>query len=99
MIEGAECVCGKKVVPKINICPECKKPMKDAEFGDFGTVLTHTTLHIPPEGYEGPIRLCMIKIDGGAQLLCGYEGEKDLDIGEHVKIKKKDNLYFCEPMV
>ncbi len=99
MIEGAECECGVKVIPERKTCPECKKPMKKAEFGDFGTVLTHTTLHTPPEGYEGPIRLCMVKIDGGAQLLCGYDGEKDLDIGEHVKIIKKNKLYFCKPMV
>lgn len=99
MIEGAECVCGKKVASKRKTCPECKKPMKVAEFSDSGKILTHTTLHAPPEGFEGPIRLCMVELEGGAHLLCGYEGEEDLDVGVQVKVKKRNDLYFCERAV
>jgi uncharacterized OB-fold protein len=99
MVEGSECECGKKVAPYRSICPKCGKEMKSAEFEDFGIVLTHTILHAPPEGYEGPIRFCMVKLKGGAQLVCGYEGDQRLDIGEHVRIKKKDNKYVCEPLV
>ncbi|UCE36621.1 MAG: hypothetical protein JSW00_14040 [Thermoplasmata archaeon] len=99
MIKGSECLCGKKVVPKRDICPKCGKHMSEAEFQDFGRVLTLTILHVPPEGYEGPIMFCMVAIEGGAKLVCGYEGDRDLDIGEHVRIKKIDNKYICEPLV
>jgi uncharacterized OB-fold protein len=98
MIEGAECQCGKKVASKRKTCPDCQRPMIDAEFRDFGKILTYTTLYAPSQGFEGPIRLCMVKLEDGPHLLCRYEGEKDLDIGENVKIKKRNNLYFCEPM-
>jgi uncharacterized OB-fold protein len=98
MIEGAECECGKKVVSKRKICPECKKPMMDGEFQNVGKILTYTTLHSPPEGFEGPIRLCMVELEGAAHLLCSFEDEKDLDIGMQVRVKKENDLYFCESM-
>jgi uncharacterized OB-fold protein len=97
MIEGSECVCGKKVVSKRNTCPECKRPMKDAKFENIGKILTHTTLYAPPLGFEGPIRLCMVELSEGAHLLCGYEGEKDPVIGDLVLINKVDDLYICMP--
>jgi uncharacterized OB-fold protein len=99
MIEGAECVCGKKVASKRRICPECKGPLKDAEFGDIGTIVTHTTLYTPSEGFEGPLRLCMVELEGGARLLCGFKGEKDPDIGDQVKVENNEDLFYCEPMM
>ena len=98
MIKGAECKCQKKVVPYRNICPRCGKSMAMAEFEEKGTVLSQTTLHAVPEGFEGPIKLAMIQVQGGANLICRYEGERDLRIGEKVSIKSMDELYYCEPI-
>jgi hypothetical protein len=39
----------------------------------------------------------MIQLEGGANLLCGYEGE-ELDIGEKVRIEKKGELNFCSSL-
>jgi uncharacterized OB-fold protein len=97
MIEGAECQCGKKVASRRRKCPDCKGTMKYAEFEDIGTIVTHTTLHTPSEGFEGPMRLCMMELSGGARLLCQFRGEKEPAIGDKVRAKKEDDLYFCEP--
>lgn len=99
MIEGAECQCGKKVASKRRTCPECKGTMKETEFGDIGTIVTYTTLHAPSEGFEGPIRLCIVELEGRARLLCQYKGEKDPEIGEKVTAKLEDDLYFCAPIL
>ena len=96
MIEGSECECGKKVVPSRNVCPKCGRNMIKTEFEGKGIVLTHTTLYAVPEGFQAPIKLAMIEIEDGTNLICGYEGKEDLDIGDKVKIKKKGNLNVCE---
>ncbi len=98
MIKGAECGCQKKLVPYRKVCPRCGKDMVKAEFAKSGEVLTYTTLYAVPEGFEGPIKLAMVKLEGGANLICGYEGEQDLNIEEKVKIKKKGEFFFCEPI-
>ncbi len=96
MIEGAECECGKRVVPNRVTCPKCGKNMATAKFNEKGSVLSHTALYAVPEGFEAPIKLAMIKLEEGPSLICGYEGDKDLEIGDSVFIKRKDALYFCE---
>lgn len=98
MIEGSECECGKKVVPFRDTCPKCGRNMSKAGFEEQGTVLTHTTLHAVPEGFEAPINLAMIELAGGVNLICGYEGKEDLKIGDKVKIKKIGELHICEPI-
>jgi uncharacterized OB-fold protein len=97
MIVGAECRCGKRVASKRRTCPECKGTMNQKEFGDLGTIVTHTTLHAPSEGFEGPITLCMVELEGGARLLCQYKGEKYPEIGDQVRARLEDDLYFCIP--
>jgi uncharacterized OB-fold protein len=71
--------------------------MRRTEFGNLAEIVTHTTLHTPSEGFEGPIRLCMVELSGGARLLCQYKGEKDLEIGDQVRAKLEGDLYSCEP--
>lgn len=98
MIEGAECECGKKLVPFRKLCPICGKEMVKAQFEERGIIITHTTLYTVPEGFESPIKLAMVEIDGGATLICGYEREMDLSIGDKVKIDRKGELHICEPI-
>ncbi len=98
MIQGAECECGKKLVPYREICPKCGGKMDRAGFEEKGVVLTHTTLYAVPEGYEPPIKLAMIQLEGGANLICGYEGEEELSIGKKVRIESRGELDFCTPL-
>lgn len=96
MIEGSGCECGKKIVPFRKICPVCGKKMKKLNFEEKGTIVTHTTLYAVPEGFVGPLKLVMVKLDGNAHLICGFKGKGDLSIGDNVKIIKKGELHFCE---
>jgi len=96
MIPGARCQCGKNIVPFRKLCPACGKAMEEMEFENAGTVLTHTTLHAAPEGFEAPIRIAMVELEGGAKLLCSIKHDKELTIGEEVVVKREGERYFCE---
>ena len=95
MIEGATCQCGKRVVPYRMICPSCGRGMDKTEYENYGTVLTYTTLYAPPEGFECPIGLAMVKLADGANLLCQIEGDIEMKIGEKVTVKRKGELFLC----
>jgi uncharacterized OB-fold protein len=98
MIKGSKCECGKFVIPKRMICPACGKRTTDMEFESKGTILTHTTLHAPPQGFEGPIRLALVELGEKANLMCTIKGEKDVNIGEEVLVGSEGDMYFCEPL-
>ncbi|UCG69933.1 MAG: OB-fold domain-containing protein [Thermoplasmata archaeon] len=98
MIKGSKCECGKNVVPQRMLCPVCGGKMTDVEFGNKGTVLTHTTLFAPPMGFEEPIRFALVDLEGKAQLMCTIKGEEEMIIGDEVMVNKEENLYFCEPL-
>ena len=95
MIPGAECDCGKRLVPFRETCPSCGGKTTKVKFKEKGVVLTHTTVYAVPEDYEPPIKLAIIRLDGGANLICGYEGEEELSIGKEVRIEEKKGLHFC----
>lgn len=96
MIKGSKCDCGKSVVPQRGLCPVCGKDMQDHEFESKGTVLTFTTLHAPPSGFVGPLRLALVELDDKVKLMCGIKGELELQIGNEVAIVQEDELFFCE---
>jgi len=96
MIPGARCQCGKNIVPFRKLCPACGKAMEEVEFENTGTVLTHTTLHAAPEGFEAPIGIAMVGLEGGAKLLCSVKCDIELSIGDHVEVKREGERYFCE---
>lgn len=70
--------------------------MNKANFKDNGSILTYTTLHTPPEGFEGPIRLAMVELKEGAHLVCSVKGHREMNIGDEVIVKRDGGHYFCE---
>ena len=96
MIEGGRCKCGKNIVPFRKLCPSCGNAMNKVEFENVGSILTYTTLHSPPEGFEGPIRLAMVELKEGVHLVCSVKGDRDVKIGDGVIVKRDGELYFCE---
>ena len=96
MIEGGKCQCGKKIVPFRNLCPACGRDMDKMEFESLGSILTYTTLHAPPEGFEGPIRIAMVELKEGAHLVCSVKGGREMNIGDEVIVKRDGEHYFCE---
>jgi uncharacterized OB-fold protein len=95
MIEGAECGCKKKVVPFRGICPSCGKAMNKVGFEHVGVILTYTILQAPPKGFEAPVKLAMVELREGAHLLCGVKGEREIKIGDEVRVEKEGELYIC----
>lgn len=95
MIRGARCQCGKNIVPFRRLCPSCGNQMEEADYEDSGVVLTHTILHTAPEGFEAPIRLAMVRLGGGANVLCTMEEEKALSIDDEVLVNVDGERYIC----
>jgi uncharacterized OB-fold protein len=96
MIRGARCRCGRDIVPFRKFCPSCGKTMEEVDFEDIGVVLTHTTLHAVPEGFEAPIRLAMIRLEGGANVICMVKDDDEMNIGKKVHVRMDGERYFCE---
>ncbi len=96
MIEGGKCQCGKNIVPFRKLCPSCGSAMNKVEFENVGSILTYTTLHAPPEGFEGPIRLAMVELKEGAHLVCSVQGHRDMNIRDEVTVKSDGENFFCE---
>lgn len=76
--------------------------MEPAELAAYGEVISYTTLHMPPEGFDPPLMMALVRLDRDATVLCLLEGETDLpNIGIGAKVElsldEADRLRF-KPM-
>ncbi len=78
--------CGEIMAPPRSKCPECRKEMDVVSVDGKGVVATHTTVHVVPEGFEAPIRIGLVKLDMGGQVLA--KAEFDLDTGMRVDVEE-----------
>jgi uncharacterized OB-fold protein len=78
--------CGEVLVPPRLRCPGCRKDMKVFEASGMGTVVTHTTVHVVPEGFDPPIMVGLVKLDAGGQVLA--RGEFSLETGMRVDVEE-----------
>lgn len=65
--------CGKAVVPPRSICPYCgpsAKPIELINLPNQGVVLSYTIHHMPPDGFEAPLLLALVKLEDDAVVLC-----------------------------
>jgi len=83
---------------EVQVCKKCGKkyfPFKarcycgSAEFSTEkvkleGTVLTHTTIYVPPKGFPPPIKIVLVELECGMKLLGRYVGSEDVEIGDKV---------------
>ncbi len=53
-----------------------------------GRVVSWTLLHVPPEGYEAPVRLCLVEVAPGRILLAATDG--DVVSGDRVDVETRD---------
>ena len=93
-MQASTCTCGKIVVLKRELCPNCGKSMTAIELGNDAVVLTYTTLYIVPEGFNAPIFLVLVELEQGAKLLCECKNENDLEIGRKGKIVVEHKKYY-----
>jgi uncharacterized OB-fold protein len=59
------------------------------EVDGAGEVVTHTTVHVVPEGFEGPIVVGLVRLDAGGQVLA--RAEVPLAIGQRVEVEERED--------
>ena len=60
--------CSARLFPPRDVCPECGGPAKTPfRFTGRGAVYSHSTVFVPPKGYEGqaPYIVAVVKLDEG----------------------------------
>lgn len=91
VIKGMKCKnCKIFYFPPRSDCPECMgSDMEWEETKGEGTLITYTTIHAAPTGFEGttPYTIGLIELDEGGRILAGIEGleEDKLEIGMKLK--------------
>ena len=74
LIAGSECKnCRRAIVPPRNSCPYCglsAGAMEKLSLHPQGTVLSFTTLHMPPDGFQAPLYMALVELEHRALILC-----------------------------
>jgi uncharacterized OB-fold protein len=62
--------------------------MDPLELDNQATVVSHTTLQIPPEGFEPPLTMALVELEYGAVALClaKNQNEPRVSIGDRVSL-------------
>jgi uncharacterized OB-fold protein len=81
--------CGEVLAPPRQRCPECRSEMKVFETSGMGVIVTHTTIHVVPEGFEAPIMVGLVKLDAGGQVLA--RADFDLVSGMRVDVEELED--------
>ncbi len=81
--------CGEVLAPPRLKCPECRKEMQMEEVSGVGVIITHTTVHVVPEGFSAPIMVGLVKLDAGGQVLARSDFE--LETGMRVDVKELED--------
>jgi uncharacterized OB-fold protein len=93
-MQASTCNCGKTFALDRELCPSCGKPMTSIELKNDAELLTYTTLHTVPEGFNAPIFLALVKLEQGAKLMCECKNKDDLEIGKKGKIVLENKKYY-----
>ena len=102
-LTAAVCECGQVLLPPKERCVSCSGFTEPVEIDNIGRILTYTILHVTPEGFDSPLILAMVELDGSGAgdhlrhpklVAVGNMPEDKLKIGLEVKIKKIDDKYF-----
>ncbi|MDF1537773.1 MAG: OB-fold domain-containing protein [Candidatus Thorarchaeota archaeon] len=99
-IEASVCnECNRTVIPPRDICPYCGpglSPMTLKLLSNEGTILSYTSLHSPPEGFEPPVLLALVELAEGGSVLClGRNEEMDeVAIGKTIVLSKDSEERF-----
>lgn len=78
--------CGVASVVKRPRCPRCRGTLQAREESAVGTVLSWTVLHVPAEGFEAPLGIALVGLDGGANAVANFDAASPPEIGRRVSI-------------
>ncbi len=94
LIHGSYCKsCNHVVVPPREVCPYCGLAAGEMESVDLkpdGTIVSFTTLEMPPSGFAPPVLLALVELERGATVLSIGEEES----AERIEIGSKVILYY-----
>ena len=80
-IAASKCLsCENVIIPPRNICPYCgpeSHEIIEIKVDPSGEVISFTSLERPPEGFEPPVILALVRTLSGATILC-LGTEKDI---------------------
>ena len=68
-ITASECECGQMMLPPKERCIICSGPTRPVEIDNTGKLLTYTVLQVTPEGFDPPLILGLVRLDGGPKLV------------------------------
>lgn len=89
--------CLETLVPPRVRCPTCRGEMRTAMADGIGEIVTHTTVHVVPEGFQAPVRVGLVRLDGGGQVLARSDAE--LEMGQRVKVEElPDGTHMLRPL-
>jgi uncharacterized OB-fold protein len=95
MLKGMKCTkCNIFYFPPRSDCPECLgEDMEWVDSNGVGTLLTYTTIHAAPTGFEelAPYTIGLIDLEEGGRVLACIEGiaEEEIEIGMKLKAVPK----------
>ena len=77
---GLKCnQCGAYTAPPKKVCMECaSEDMEIVELNGKGEIQTFTVINVPPEGFEAPYMVALVKLDEGPWIMGNVIGI-DLD--------------------
>ncbi|MFW9961631.1 MAG: Zn-ribbon domain-containing OB-fold protein [Candidatus Thorarchaeota archaeon] len=99
-IQASHCdQCNRTIVPPRDVCPYCgktQKGMTKLEIDRKGTVLSYTTLQMPPDGFDVPLKMALVELNQGAIILCLGHNDEDNEpsIGAKVEIVMDEEARF-----
>jgi uncharacterized OB-fold protein len=93
-LTGAACTCGKTFLPPRDRCIFCSGPTYPIEFKGTGTILTYTVLNVVPEGFEAPLILGLIQLDGIGDR--SESGSHDQKAGDVEDSDRQPPMIVCE---
>jgi uncharacterized OB-fold protein len=89
-LEVSKCdSCEEVLAPPRLKCPECRKEMRMEEVSGVGVIITHTTVHVVPEGFSAPIVVGLVRLDAGGQVLARSDFE--LETGMRVDVEELED--------
>ena len=88
--------CGTSYIPPIYLCPvDDSSDFIETPLSGRGTILSHTTIRVPPLGFEDqvPYDIAVIELDEGINLSARIVGDETVrpKIGDGVHFVKKEN--------
>jgi uncharacterized OB-fold protein len=66
------------------------------ELSPRGTIESYTVLHMPPEGFDSPLLLALVRLEEGATILClgDSDSSKGVEIGRRVSVNTDESERF-----